>query len=211
MKSLIISETNHIKYLERAFKYENVPVKFLNYKKEELKKEKFLGSYSIIINLRKGEKEVYQKIKEMDKKILVLILVHKGRYKILKKKLPKNILIRKPFNFKKIGEKIKTSIYDYCLQSKKEIIIDDLRVNLSAREVYIKDKLIDLKFREFDLLEYFIENRGYELSKEKIMSWVWDRNNHFKSNTLEVHIKNLRKKLNTNNLITIPKFGYKFI
>jgi DNA-binding response OmpR family regulator len=69
-----------------------------------------------------------------------------------------------------------------------------------------------LSSKEFSLLEYLLKNTGKVLSRQEIMEHVWDENADPFSNTIEVHIRNLRKKLETEQekfIFTISNRGYK--
>lgn len=78
-------------------------------------------------------------------------------------------------------------------------------------------KRLQLSFKEFSLLEYFMNNPERVLSRREIAEEIWDENHDPFSNTIEVHIMNLRKKLRAKNpkqgeiIVTVPNRGYKII
>ncbi len=82
----------------------------------------------------------------------------------------------------------------------------------SAHEVIIHNEKIDLSFKEFELLAYFMENNGIALSREKILNSVWNYDYYGDARTIDTHVKKLRSKLgDKGNLIqTIWGMGYKF-
>lgn len=90
----------------------------------------------------------------------------------------------------------------------------DVFIDLERRVVKRHDKLIDLKNKEFSLLEYFVLNKGKLLTRTTILEQVWDRNAHFGSNTLDVHVNRLRRKLDDPFKIklihTVHSIGYRF-
>ena len=71
---------------------------------------------------------------------------------------------------------------------------------------------IDLSFKEFELLEYFIDNKGIALSREKILNNVWNYDYFGDARTIDTHVKKLRKKLGDKGdcIKTIWGMGYKF-
>ena len=73
-------------------------------------------------------------------------------------------------------------------------------------------KAIDLSFKEFELLAYFMENQGLALSREKILNNVWNYDYFGDARTIDTHVKKLRNKLGKrgNYIKTIWGMGYKF-
>lgn len=82
----------------------------------------------------------------------------------------------------------------------------------AAHSVTIDGKDVELSFKEFELLEYFMENNGIALSREKILNNVWNYDYYGDARTIDTHVKKLRSKLGEKgNLIkTIWGMGYKF-
>ena len=78
--------------------------------------------------------------------------------------------------------------------------------------VKIDGKEIDLSFKEFELLAYFVENQGIALSREKILNNVWNYDYFGDARTIDTHVKKLRSKLGEkgNYIKTIRGMGYKF-
>ncbi|MFC1624822.1 response regulator transcription factor [Patescibacteria group bacterium] len=90
--------------------------------------------------------------------------------------------------------------------------IGNLRMNLKDKEVFIGKKILELRRKEFDLLEYLLLNAGRAVSKEEILEHVWQNGIYVFSNTVEVHIRNLRTKIeeyNIDPIKTVRGFGYK--
>ena len=85
-------------------------------------------------------------------------------------------------------------------------------VNKDAHMVMIDNKQIDLSYKEFELLTYFIENQGIALSREKILNNVWNYDYFGDARTIDTHVKKLRSKMGgKGDLIkTIWGMGYKF-
>ncbi len=95
------------------------------------------------------------------------------------------------------------------------IRIGDLLINPDRREVQLHDKIIDLKPKEFDLLLYMAQNRGKALTRERILEQVWGWDYVGESRTVDVHIRWLREKLESDPahpriLATVHGIGYRF-
>jgi DNA-binding response OmpR family regulator len=91
-------------------------------------------------------------------------------------------------------------------------VVYNLVLDMVTRTVTRRDKRIPLRRKEYDLLEYLILNKGNTVSKEKLLGHIWDEELSLKSNTLEVHVKTLRDKIdrdyNKKLIKTIRGFGY---
>ena len=87
-----------------------------------------------------------------------------------------------------------------------------ITVDKAAHQVKIDGKEIDLSFKEFELMAYFVENQGIALSREKILNNVWNYDYFGDARTIDTHVKKLRNKLGDkgNYIKTIWGMGYKF-
>lgn len=89
----------------------------------------------------------------------------------------------------------------------------DLVLDSRKHTVTLGGKLIALRNKEFGLLEYFMQHKDIVLSREMILEHVWDMNTDPFTNTVDTHVRLLRKKLETKRRIfihTVPKRGYRF-
>lgn len=75
------------------------------------------------------------------------------------------------------------------------VAMSNFRIDSVSREAYLNDEPLFLRNKEFDLLEYFFANSGRVLSRAELLEGVWDRNICCSTNTVDVHISNLRKRL----------------
>ena len=96
-----------------------------------------------------------------------------------------------------------------------ELIDGDLKINKITRTVYKNDTPIDMTAKEFDLLLLLMENKGKSLSKEYLFNQIWGSDSFSEIQTLTVHIKWLREKIedNTKNpkhILTVWGVGYKY-
>lgn len=82
----------------------------------------------------------------------------------------------------------------------------------TAHEVKLDGKTIDLSFKEFELLDYFLDNQGIALSREQILNSVWNYDYFGDARTIDTHVKKLRSKLGEHGdyIKTVWGMGYKF-
>lgn len=82
----------------------------------------------------------------------------------------------------------------------------------TAHEVKLSGKTIDLSFKEFELLDYFLDNQGIALSRERILNSVWNYDYFGDARTIDTHVKKLRSKLGEHGdyIKTVWGMGYKF-
>lgn len=104
--------------------------------------------------------------------------------------------ITKPFN----GEALKARVIALLRRShdlKNETVIDvhDLTMNVTRRQVWRSGVKISLRRKEFDILEYLITNHGRALTRSMILDHVWEAGTEGWNNTVDVHIKHLRDKI----------------
>ena len=120
--------------------------------------------------------------------------------------------ISKPFSPKILVARVQALLRRTGAADDETITLGRIVMNNSAREVTIDEKPIDLSFKEYELLEYFMENRGLALSREKILNHVWDYDYFGDARTIDTHVKKLRQKLGDcgNYIKTIWGVGYKF-
>ena len=85
-------------------------------------------------------------------------------------------------------------------------------MDLSAHVVTIDGKPVELSFKEFELLQYFIMNKGVALSRENILNNVWNYDYFGDARTIDTHVKKLRSKMGDKGeyIKTIWGMGYKF-
>lgn len=123
---------------------------------------------------------------------------------------PKELMLRVEAIMKRVSNKGSE-------QTKKENVIvsldgGGLRVDVTARIVYIDDERIEMSPKEYDLFFYMLENRNIALSREKLISDVWGYDFYGDVRTLDTHIKLLRKSLGryARMIVTLRGVGYRF-
>lgn len=121
--------------------------------------------------------------------------------------------VTKPFRARELLSRIKNVIRRTSNNS-EEIIYKNIKVNVKQAKVYKDGEHIFLTTLEYKLLLILLENRGKILSREKILSLIWDVSEEFvNDNTLSVYIKRLREKIEINSnepsiIITVRGQGY---
>lgn len=121
--------------------------------------------------------------------------------------------ISKPFSPKILVARVDAILRRSNLLSEESIVeVGGIVLDKSAHTVTIDDNLIELSFKEFELLTYFLENQGIALSREKILNHVWNYDYFGDARTIDTHVKKLRSKMGDKGdyIKTIWGMGYKF-
>ena len=121
--------------------------------------------------------------------------------------------ITKPFSPKILVARVEAVLRRSGDVSQESILeVGDIKMDLSAHIVQIKGNNRDLSFKEFELLNYFIVNKGVALSREKILNNVWNYDYYGDARTIDTHVKKLRNKMGDKGeyIKTIWGMGYKF-
>ena len=121
--------------------------------------------------------------------------------------------ISKPFSPKILVARVNAILRRTLGNTAGDVIeAGDIKIDKAAHIVKINDKMIDLSYKEFELLSYFVENQGIALSREKILNNVWNYDYFGDARTIDTHVKKLRSKLGDRGeyIKTIWGMGYKF-
>ncbi len=121
--------------------------------------------------------------------------------------------ISKPFSPKILVARVEAILRRSNALSPDQIIsAGEISLDKAAHEVKVAGKPVDLSFKEFELLTYFMENQGIALSREKILNSVWNYDYFGDARTIDTHVKKLRSKLGEQGdyIRTIWGMGYKF-
>ena len=144
--------------------------------------------------------------------IIMLTARSEERDELLGFELGVDEYITKPFSPKILVARIEAILRRGSGTSTGEILeADGIRVDKDAHEVTVDGKPVDLSNKEFELLTYFMENKGIALSREKILNNVWNYDYFGDARTIDTHVKKLRSKLGPkgDNIKTIWGMGYK--
>lgn len=124
--------------------------------------------------------------------------------------------LTKPFHLSELNARVKSVIRRRSFQGSKEIVFNEIRINPDSRQVWVSDKEVVLTAKEYDLLMFFITNKGRVIPKDSIAEHLWgdhmDQADSF--DFIYTHIKNMRKKLVQSGckdyLSTVYGIGYRF-
>ena len=121
--------------------------------------------------------------------------------------------IRKPFELKELLVRIQTILKRdfFHLNSEKIKIDGNIEYSINSNILYIDGKEVALNKKESRLLKLFLQNREQIISHERIYDTVWDYDESASEASLRTYIKNLRKILGKEKIVSIKKQGYKFI
>lgn len=147
-------------------------------------------------------------------KVPIIMLTAKSdeRDELLGFELGVDEYISKPFSPKILVARVEAILRRTNLVETQEVEIGGICLNQAAHEVKIDGASIDLSYKEFELLTYFIKNQGVALSRENILNHVWNYDYFGDARTIDTHVKKLRSKMGTkgNYIKTIWGMGYKF-
>lgn len=120
--------------------------------------------------------------------------------------------ITKPFSPKVLTARVEAILRRAGMEEQENLKANGIEVDRIAHIVKVDGQIIDLSFKEFELLTYFMENQGVALSREKILNNVWNYDYFGDARTIDTHVKKLRNKLGEKGdmIKTIWGMGYKF-
>ena len=120
--------------------------------------------------------------------------------------------ISKPFSPKILVARVEAILRRTSAGASDVTEVGGIVLDKVAHQVTIDGKPVDLSYKEFELLSYFIDNQGIALSREKILNNVWNYDYFGDARTIDTHVKKLRSKLGDKGeyIKTIWRMGYKF-
>lgn len=184
---------------------------------EQLFNENLYSLVLLDINIpHKNGLELCKEFRRINKKIPIIVLSALGEIndKVDAFALGADDYIVKPFHFDELFARIKVFLKrsEGTVGEPEKLVIGDLIIDLTVKTVTRAGDLIPLTAKEFSLLYLLAKNRGKVISKQEIMTKVWDLSFDTGTNTIEVYISFLRNKLDKpfdDKLIhTKPGFGY---
>lgn len=119
--------------------------------------------------------------------------------------------ISKPFSPKILTARVDAILRRTVSDEKEMLTAGGIELDKSAHIVRVEEKEVDLSYKEFELLAFFMENKGIALSREKILNNVWNYDYFGDARTIDTHVKKLRSKLGPcgDTIKTIWGMGYK--
>lgn len=161
---------------------------------EEIRKDPKIGNLPIIVLTAKD--------KEFDK----VIGLDRGA----------DDYMTKPFSVLELAARVRSQLRRESGREAKQpdsMKEGDLTICPETREVYLKDQLIHLTLKEYELLKYLMENKSRVVTREQILNQIWGYEYEGESRTLDMHIRSLRQKLEDGNaemIRTVRGVGYRF-
>ncbi|MDO5425425.1 MAG: response regulator transcription factor [Eubacteriales bacterium] len=158
--------------------------------------------------------EVCREVRKYSK-VPIIMLTARGdeRDELMGFELGVDEYISKPFSPKILVARVEAILRRTNAAAAEDVIrAGAIEVNKAAHQVIVDGNSVDLSFKEFELLTYFIENQGLALSREKILNNVWNYDYFGDARTIDTHVKKLRSKLGKcgEYIKTIWGMGYKF-
>ncbi len=154
--------------------------------------------------------EVCKRIKsEFQVPILILTAKSQEEDEVKGIELGADDYLKKPFSLKIFEVRVK-KLLDLIGIENKFVTYGDLKIDKEAYKVYVKEELIELTPKEYELLLFLVKNKNIALSREKLLNNVWDVWCESDLRTVDTHIKKLRKKINIDNIVTVRGIGYMF-
>lgn len=154
--------------------------------------------------------EICRALRQQNIHIPILMLTAKGQIqdKIEGLDIGADDYLTKPFSFEELLARIRALVRRPKETLPTVLTVADLSLNSNTYEVKQGRKLIKLSIKEFALLEYLMRHANQILTKDQIIAHVWDYDADILPNTVEVYIRNLRRKI-TGLIQTVRGFGYR--
>lgn len=120
--------------------------------------------------------------------------------------------IRKPFELKELLLRVQTIIKREFSKNKDTIIKIDENISFdtNTNELTKDNEIVQLNFKEQKLLKFFLQNKDELLIHDRIYDYVWNYDEQYSDNSLRTYIKNLRKVLGKDKIVSLKKLGYRF-
>ena len=165
----------------------------------------------ILLDIMLPKLDGFQVIQRMSENIPVIFLTARGAVqdRIKGLKLGADDYIVKPFDIMELQARVE-SVLRRVNKSAESFVLGGVKVDLSSRQVFLNDELVDFAPQEFLLIESLIKNRNIALSRDKLLEIAWGYDYYGDTRTVDVHIHNIRKKLMWDDVIkTVYKVGYR--
>jgi len=165
----------------------------------------------ILLDIMLPKLDGFQVIEEISEDIPIIFLTARGAVqdRIKGLKLGADDYIVKPFDMLELQARIE-SVLRRAGKMDKMFCVGDVKVDLSGRQVFYKDEIVDFAPQEFILIEMLIRNRNIAMSRDKLLEIAWGYDYCGDTRTVDVHIHNIRKKLGWEEIIkTVYKIGYR--
>ena len=171
----------------------------------------------IILDVMMPKMDGWEVCREIRKnsKVPIIMLTARGdeRDELLGFELGVDEYISKPFSPKILVARVEAILRRTSQSSMEDVLsAGGIVLDKAAHQVTVDGNVVELSFKEFELLSYFMENQGIALSREKILNSVWNYDYFGDARTIDTHVKKLRNKLGDKGeyIKTVWGMGYKF-
>lgn len=199
-------------YLSRegleVLSYENIEdLKFMHNKKIDI--------WVIDIMLPDGDGfEILKYIKNKNKDLPVILISARGESvdRVIGFEMGCDDYLSKPFSPKELVFRVKKLIervYKNSIDNNNVIKVAEYIINTKTRSIYKSNESINLTSKEYDIVIYFVKNNSNAISREQIISTIWDDDYFGSDRAVDSYIKRIRKKMPLLNIETIYGYGYR--
>lgn len=220
MKTVIITDNaRQAEFICQGFRYENLSSEVCSsFEVDFLKKN--LCFYDGIFLLLHSE-ETFQSVGSfctmVAPSIPLILLAQKDGYELRKisEALEAQYFAARPFSFRAIAAEMRSAIFRAKETGEDQtFVLRDLKLDVAGHRFFCKGHEVSLRNKEFALLQFFMTHQESILSRTELLENVWDRNSSMLTNTVDVHVSQLRKKIRAFSddiyIHTVPCRGYIF-
>ena len=220
LKILVVDDESRMRKLVKDFSHQK---EFSRYWKQVTVRRPWIFFYKekdialLILDVMMPKMDGWEVCREIRKnsKVPIIMLTARGdeRDELLGFELGVDEYISKPFSPKILVARVEAILRRTGQSNPDEILsAGGIVIDKAAHQATVDDKPMDLSFKEFELLTYFLENEGIALSREKILNSVWNYDYFGDARTIDTHVKKLRSKMGDKGeyIKTVWGMGYKF-
>jgi len=163
---------------------------------------------------RKGGFEILPELTKSDTPVIILSAMDGLTDRVKGLNMGADDYITKPFESIELIARINAVLRrrSKSTESNKSDLaqFDDISICFESMEVTKAGIIVDLTFKEFELLKIMVQNKGMVLSRSKLLERVWQYDYEGNTRTVDMHVQKLRQKLGTDRIATVYKVGYRF-
>ncbi len=150
--------------------------------------------------------------RESDVYVILLTAKNEETDKIIGLTMGGDDYLTKPFSPRELVARVKSTLRRLQSTPQKGSVFTSRHIRLDAesRKVWLEDRELSLTTLEFDLLETFIRHHGQVLSREQLLEQIWGTNYFGETRVVDVHVGNIRRKLEQRFISTVRGIGYRF-
>lgn len=220
---LVVDDEENIIELARLYlEKEDYAVEGANNGLEALEKIEMINPILMVLDLMLPELDGWEVCKQVratsNLPIIMLTARNDDIDKIVGLELGADDYMTKPYNPRELVARVKAVLrrgYHPAVSNpiEQELTLGKLVLNANSREVYIDGQRIDLRTKEFDLLQILMQHKGRVLSRDQLLDLAWGFDFYGETRTVDVHIAHLRRKLGSDivNIETVWGLGYKIM